>query len=106
MLRVRPRRRRRVDRGGEAGMEDGLLIMLLVFLFPANPTHFDRALPVPSSHPQTGWSANTPRAARERVERFACARFAVGCGIEVCFSRNAPLFFYDKIAAEAALTVF
>ena len=65
MLRVRPRRRRRVDRGGEAGMEDGLLIMLLVFLFPANPTHFDRTLPVPSSHPP-GWSAkHAARRARE-----------------------------------------
>ncbi len=42
----------------------------------------------------------------KREWSFACARFAVGCGIEVCFSRNAPLFFYDKIAAEAALTVF
>ena len=69
MLRVRPRRRRR-ERGGEAGMEDGLLIMLLVFLFPANPTHFDRALPVPSSHPP-GWSANTPRATRESKESGA-----------------------------------
>ena len=74
-------------------MEDGLLIMLLVFLFPANPTHFDRTLPVPSSHPQTGWSANTPRAARERVERFACARFAVGCWIESLFFHATLLFF-------------
>ena len=77
-------------------MEDGLLIMLLVFLFPANPTHFDRALPVPSSNPP-GRSANTPRAARERVERFACARFAVGCGIEsLFFHANTPLFFTTK----------
>ena len=86
-------------------MEDGLLIMLLVFLFPANPTHFDRALPVPSSHPP-GRSANTPRAARERVERFACARFAVGCGIESLFFTQYSSFFYDKSAAETALTGF
>ena len=33
VLRVRPRRRRRVDRGGEAGMEDGLLLWSLFYLF-------------------------------------------------------------------------
>ena len=78
-------------------MEDGLLIMVLVFLFPANPTHFDRALPVPSSHPP-GWSANTPRATRESKESGAShaqdSRW--GAGLRSVFHAMLLFFFTTK----------
>ena len=85
-------------------MEDGLLLCCL-----CSSSLPIRRISIAQFHPPITRMERQHAARHEGIKRewsFACARFAVGCGIEVCFSRNAPLFFYDKSAAEAALTVF
>lgn len=73
-------------------MEDGLLLCCLCFSsLPIRRISIAHSQFHPPIHPDG--APNTPRAARQGVERFARARFAVGCWIESLFFHATLLFF-------------